>query len=151
MAGINQEPPCWTLYPLLLSTLKQEQDYKHLEEAAMAHQCGRYADAKALFEHKLPPSSSIPLLAMQRADMLTTQGVERERIQLLKATLRSFNSTDDGHATMEYLLLELMLLDASYWASGKMEGLLDKALQVRTRICQVEMDKLSDLEASFIS
>ena len=90
------------------------------------------------------------MLAMQHADMLTAQGAERERVQLLEATLHSHEPTDDGDAKMERLVLEFMFLDASYWAYGKMEGLLDKARQVRGRVCQVDIDKLSDLEVSFI-
>lgn len=71
MAGVNQEKPYWTLYPSLLSILKIEQERNHLEEAAMANRCGRFADAKAILDHKLPPSSSIPMLALEHADMLT--------------------------------------------------------------------------------
>lgn len=131
--------------------LATEQDRNLLEEAAMVHQCGRYADAKALFDHGLPPSSSIPMLAMQHADMLTTQGLERDRLQLLEATLSSYSPANDGNVTMEHLVLELMFRDANYWAHGKMTGLLDKARQISERIRQVDRDKLSDLEASFTS
>ena len=149
MAGSDQEKSFWTLYPPLLSILKTEKERNHLEEAAMAHQCGKFVDAKALFHNNLPASSSIPMLAMEHADMLTTQGVERERIELLKATLHNLELTNDGVATNERLLLELMLLDAFYWAYGKMEGLLDKARQVSERISQVAINNLSDLEVSF--
>ena len=149
MAGLDQEKSCWTLYSPLLSILKTEKECNHLEEAAMARQCGRFADAKALFDHNLPTSSSIPMLAMEHADMLTMQGVERERIKLLEATLHNHELTNDGLATNERLLLELMLLDAYYWAYGKMEGLLEKARQVRERVSQVDINNLSDLEVSF--
>ena len=115
----------------------------------MAHQCGRFADTNALFEHSLPMSSSIPMLAMERADTLTTQGAERERIKLLEATLDNGELTNDGIATNERLLLELMLVDAYFWAYGKIEGLLDKARQVRERVSQVDMNNLGDLEVSF--
>lgn len=149
MAGLDQVKTCWTLYSPLLSILKTEEERNHLEEAAMAYQCGRFTDAKALFDQSLPTSSSIPMLAMQHADMLTTQGVERERIKILKATLHDHELTNYGHSTNERLLLELMLLDAYYWAYGKMEGLLSKARQVRERVSQVEINNLSDLEVSF--
>ena len=149
MAKSDLEKSCWTLYPPLLSILKTEQERNHLEEAAMAHHCGRFADAKALFDHNLPISSSIPMLAMEHADMLTTQGTERERINLLEATLHNHALTNNGVATNERLLLELMLLDAHYWAYGKMEGLLEKARQIRERVSQVDINELSDLEVSF--
>jgi hypothetical protein len=149
MAESDLERSCWTLYPPLLSILETEQERNDLEEAAMAHQCGRFTDAKALFDHNLPTSSSIPMLAMQHADLLTTQGVERERIKLLEATLHNHELTNNGVATNERLLLELMLLDAYYWADGKMEGLLGKARQVRERLSQVDISNLSDLEVRF--
>ena len=149
MAGLDLEKSCWTLYPPLLSILKTEQERNHLEEAAMAHQCGRYIDARAIFDNDLPPSSSIPMLAMERADMLTAQGVERERIALLETTLRNHELTNDGVDSDERLLLELMLLDAVYWAYGKMEGLLEKARQIRERVSRVDINNLGDLEVSF--
>ena len=136
-------------YPPLLSILKTEKERDHLEEAAMAHQCGRFADANALYEHNLPTSSSIPMLAMEHADMLTTQGLERDRIKLLAATLNNHELTNNGVETNERLLLELMLLDAYFWAYGKMEGLLDKARQVREQVSQAEIKNLSDIEVSF--
>ena len=149
MAELNQEQSSWTLYPALLSILSTEKERNDLEEAAMAHQCGRFADAKALFDYSLPTSSSIPLLAMEYADVLTTQGVERERIKLLEATLNNLELTNHGVTTNERLLLELMLLDAYYWAYGKMRGLLDKARQVRQWVSQVNIYNLGDLEVNF--
>ena len=149
MAGLDQEKTCWAIYPPLLSILKTEKERSHLEEAAMAHQCGRFADSSAIYEHNLPTSSSIPMLAMEHADMLTTQGLERDRIKLLERTLNSHEVTNNGLATTERLLLELMSLDAYFWAYGKMEGLLDKALQVREQVSLVDMKNLSDLEVSF--
>ena len=114
----------------------------------MARQCGRFADAKALFENSLPTSSSIPTLAMEHADMLTTQGVERDRIKILEATLHKHAMRKDGVATSERLLLELMLVDAHFWVYGKMEGLLDKARQVREHVSRVDINNLSDVEVS---
>ena len=149
MAELDQKQSCWSLYPTLLSVLKTDNERNHLEEAAMAWQCGRFADAKALFDHNLPPSFSIPMLAMEHADMLTTQGVERERIKILDAALHDNKHTNNGVTTDERLLLELMLLDAYYWAYGKMEGLLEKARQVREWVSQVDIKDLSDLEVSF--
>ena len=150
MARLIQETPCWTLYPSFLSILKTEQDRRYLEKAVMAYQCGRYNEAKELFDFKLPPSFSIPILAMQRADMLSAQGMELERAQLLKAALNSYEFADDRDATMMRLLLELMHVDANFWAFGKMAGLLDKARQIRRYVCQVKIDALSDLEVSYI-
>ena len=149
MAGLDQEKTCWSLFPSLLSILKTDKERNHLEEAAMAHQCGRFTDANALYEHNLPMSSSIPMLAMEHADMLTTQGLERDRIKLLEATLNNPELMNNGVASNERLLLELMLSDAYFWAYGKMEGLLDKARQVRDHVSQVDINNLSDLEVSF--
>lgn len=112
----------------------------------MTAQCGRYRDARAIFEQQLPRSSSIPMLAMQHADILTNQGVEQERVEFLKATLDIIDMAQESEASTERLLLELMLLDASFWAYGKMDGLLNKARQIRERIAQVNLDNLNDTE-----
>lgn len=139
MAALDREKSCWTLYPPLLSILKTERERNYLEEAAMAYRCGRFADARALFNHNLPLRSTIPMLAMEHADLLTTQGVERERIKILEATLHNHEVTNDRVAIIERLLLELMLLDA-------LGGLLYKARQIRKLVSQVAMEHLSYLE-----
>ena len=146
MAASEQETPCWTLYSPLLSTLETEQERDHLEEAVMASQCGKYLDSREIFDHRLPSSVSIPMLAMQYADVLTNQGLERERVHLLRKTLDSYEDLGPGEASTERLLLELMILDASYWADGKMKGLLKKASQLRTRVAKINVNTLGDLE-----
>ena len=146
MAGLDRQQACWTLYSPLLSILKTEVERNYLEEAVMAYRCGRFADAKEIFNQKLPLSSSIPMLAMEYADLLTTQGLERERIKTLEAALESHELTNDRGTVMEHLLLELMQLDAHYWAYGRMAGLLSKARQISELVSQVNIDHLSDVE-----
>ena len=146
MAGSEGAQAYWTLYSPLLSILKTEGERDHLEEAAMAYRCGKFVDAKELFNHELPISSSIPMLAMEYADLLTLQGLERERIKILEATLENHELTYDRVTGIEYLLLELMQLDAYFWAHGKMAGLLSKARQVGELVSQVNIDHLSDVE-----
>ena len=140
----------WTLYPSLLSILKTEEERNDLEEAAMAWRCGRFAEAKEYFHHKLPISSSIPMLAMEYADLLALQGLERERIKILEATLENHEPTNDRAAILEHLLLQLMQSFAYFFAHGKMVGLLPKARQIRELVSQAEIDHLSDVQVGFI-
>ena len=146
MAGSDEESPSWSLYLPLLNVLRSQSDRDLLEEAMMASQCGRYLDARAIFDEKLPPSTTIPMLAMQYADVLTDQGSERERLQHLETTLANYEMEADRQPSTEHLLLELMMLDAKFWAHGTLKGLMDKARQVRARIAMTDMDRLDDLE-----
>lgn len=69
----------------------------------------------------------------------------QEKVKFLKATLDVISGAQNSEASMERLLLELML-----WAYGKMDGLLDKARQIRERIAKVKVDKLYDIEVCFL-
>ena len=134
----------WTAYPSLLSSLPQEQRVA-LEEAASAHYCGRYAEAHSIFHSRLPPSSSIPILALQRADMLTSQGCEHERIDLLQAALAAVSMTEPELEPVR-LLMEMMLADALYWAYGEMNPAIDLLPVVRKLLRRSGIENLSDIE-----
>ena len=133
----------WTPYPALISTLPKSDQQSPLEEAACAHYCGRYADATSIFNNRLPPSHSSLLLALQRADMLTTQGCEPERVTLLKDTIASTGGTISGS---ERLLLELMLADAEYWTRGKTKPLARCISIVHHSLHEKDLQSLSDVE-----
>ena len=149
MARLNEQKPCWTSYPPLLSMCQTDQERDNLDEAAMAHRCGRFSDAKAIFDRLSIPIHSTPMLTMELADMLTTQGDERERIRLLETTLRTHKAIDDTKTTIERLLLELMLMDAHFWAGGRMKGLLTKCRQIAAQLSHIGYTNLDYVEVRF--
>jgi hypothetical protein len=137
----------WTPYPSLLATLPLEEHRRAFENAARAHSCGRYQDGQTIFDSDLPESSTIPILALQRADMLTTQGHEKERIKLLQAALEVTSTTESSIR----LLMELMLADARFWALGEMQPAIDLIPKVRKLLRSSGMENLSDVYVSSLS
>ncbi len=131
----------------MLSSLNPEEQTA-LEEAACAHYCGRYQDCDAIFASKLPPSPEKAIIALQRADMLTSQGLEQERVTLIKRTLASFPQEDEGAENLQAVrfLLEFMLIDAEYWAFGNLEAAAKFLPLVRNRLDLVTIENLSDTE-----
>jgi hypothetical protein len=146
MAEASLEPTStWTAYPSLLSSLPEDAQRAALEDAACAHYCGRYQDAEVIFDSKLPKSHTKPILALQRADMLTSQGREHERISLLKLALQDPAVNEEEHKSVQ-LLLKFMLADARLWAFGQTEAAVDLLPTVRTYIRSRGINNLSDVD-----
>lgn len=147
---LSQSRATWTAYPSLLPSLLQEEQQAALEEAAFAQYCGRYGDAHSIFNSRLPESSTMPILALQRADMLTTQGYEHERIDLLQAALNVLSKAETALRPIR-LLMEMMLADAQFWALGEMRPALSLLPAVRNLLRTSGMEKLSDIEVISIA
>ena len=135
----------WTAFPSLLTTLESDEGRVALEEAACAHYCGRYEDAAAIFDSTLPASSALPILTLQRADMLTMQGKEHERIKLLNEALHSAEARSDV-TNSSRLLMRFMLADALFWAFGIMRNAVDLLPQIRRHLQERRMECLSDID-----
>lgn len=134
----------WTAYPSLLPSLPPEERVA-LEDAACAHYCGRYQEASVIFDSRLPESHTKPLLALQRADMLAAQGLEHDRIKLLKQTLDTLPDKEVALAPVR-LLFTFMLADAEFWAFGKMKDVVSLLPAVRKHLGSCGIDHLSDVE-----
>ena len=142
----DMDIPTWTAYPSLLGSLDKKEHHDVFEEAACAHYCGRFGDAVAIFDSRLPANHTIPVLTFQMADMLTTQGLEPERIDLLQRAL--FNADRTSVSTAEVALLKLMLADAEYWAVGKLNNAFLQAQSVQKWLRSRQLNNLSDIEVS---
>ena len=134
----------WTAYPSLLASLPPE-ERAALEDAASAHYCGRYQEASTIFDSRLPKSHTKPLLALQRADMLTAQGREHDRIHMLKQALDMLPDQEVALAPVR-LLFTFMLANAECWASGKMKDAVSLLPAVRRHLASCGIDHLSDVE-----
>lgn len=135
----------WTAYPSLLLSPPEDVQRVALEDAACAHYSGRYQDAEAIFTSKLPASHTEPILALQRADMFTTQGREHECIGLLKLALQDPAVNEEQLKSMQ-LLLRFMLADAELWALGQIEAVVDLLPTIRRHIRSRDIKNLLDVE-----
>jgi hypothetical protein len=119
-----------------------------LEEAACAHYCGRYNDANAVFATRLPSAQSNIVICLQRADMLTHQSIQLERIQLLEQAIENLRPNCN---LSEHLMLRFMLADVKLWAFGQPQPLAEMLTEVRNHVGTVEIQNLSDVEVCHIS
>ncbi|KAK5995191.1 hypothetical protein PT974_03588 [Cladobotryum mycophilum] len=152
MADENEENGSWTAFPSLLPSLSTSQQ-EALEDAACAHYCGRYHDADVIFESRLPPSHTIPILALQHADMLSSSGREHQRIEVLENTLMTLSFEDEAEYSCLEMLLKMMLAEAKFFAFGhapqEENARLLRSLRVQLRGRSLE--SLSDLEIRCIT
>lgn len=139
------ESNTWTAYLTLLSTLPDDESRANLETAACAHYCGRYEDAERAFQ-RLPSASQLyPIVVFQRADMLSLQGRERERLRLLE---RASHQVLPGHLWTEPAqnLHKLMLADAEFWVHGRAKEACDVLAATKEHFRSMRMIEMSDIE-----
>ena len=129
---------------MLLNTLARPADRELLEDAACAHYCGRYQDADVIFKTRLPAAHQQAPLALQYADMMTNQGREPERIQLLQQTLETLPTENQGLEPAR-LLLRFMLSDAHLWASGDMTSSVQMLPEVQRYLRFRGIENLNDI------
>ncbi|KAI8635324.1 CHAT domain-containing protein [Xylariaceae sp. FL1651] len=141
---IDPSSGSWTAYPSLLPSLTNEQQVL-LENAASAHYCGRYQEADAIFTSELPPSHTIPIVALQHADMLTASGRERDRVNVIRAALSS-PDLEEGASRPLKLLLRLMLAEAEFFGFGWLPDVCELLPHVRSLFWDGGVDALSDFQ-----
>lgn len=135
----------WTAYPELLASENDPRIKDWIEGAAEARQCGRYREAHQIFSERLPDPATRPLLALEYADLLTDQGLERDRQAFLTRAASSLQS----NATVEQrLLVDLMQADARIWAEGRLHEALASAREIRNRIAIPSFDNLPGIQVS---
>ena len=134
----------WTSFPSLQSTLDDTKNEAALEAAVCAFACGRFAAAAEILRNKLPENHEYAIIALEKANMLNLQGLQDENVRLLKTRLEYLS----GKATIsgEVTLLELLLADAQYWATGTLKDSVDKARAIRDSFKSKDPTQLGDLE-----
>ncbi len=148
-SSIGAARASWTLYPSLISTLEDPNQQDAFESACCAQYCGRFEDGAAIYLTELPASEMKPVLALQHADMLTQQGSEHARIELLRLALANLpTNADEGDLAGVRLLMQLMVADAEFWAEGKTEPAVKIIPAVREVFQRRNIQGLSDIEVS---
>ncbi|KAJ5935086.1 hypothetical protein N7466_004633 [Penicillium verhagenii] len=148
--SIDTATGSWTSYPSLLHTLETPDQRVDLESACCAYLCGRFEDALSLY-NRLPSPETKPLLVFQKADILTQQGNEHDRIDLLKMALTKLPNHDQAgeHSDLQ-LLTNLMLTDAEFWGEGKVQPALDIVPKVRKYFIGRKIQGLNDVELRIV-
>ncbi len=109
----------WLSCPSLLSSCSLSSDQRELlEEAACARLCGRFQEAEAIFDSKLPPSYTISILALEHTTTLSLSGRVYQQLELLQKHKQTLSSVEEQHSSLA-LLLEINLAIARWDALGQ--------------------------------
>jgi len=129
-------------YTSLYRTL-QPQHIAALEEATLAYKLGQFDDAEAIFERRLPPSHTLPILALERSNGYEMQGLHRKSLPLYSKTLSGCNQ--DG-AEPERRLLCLLLRRAEAFVDGTLYRALEEARKMPDFLADLPLDKFIDID-----
>ena len=150
-AGSQESLPVrWSTFPTLLSLLDTSK-VAALEDVVCAHHCGRFDEATTIIKETWANPHESPIVAMEYSDMLTTQGLEHERLDLIKATLQHMDiqdatELDRGDEIKE--LMRLMLADALYWVNGSLSTALTAARHFASWLRSCENFPPTDVQVS---
>jgi tetratricopeptide (TPR) repeat protein len=114
-----------------------------LEEAIVAYKLGQFDDAEAIFEQRLPPSHTLPILALERSNGYEMQGLHRKSLPLYSKTLSEWNQ--DG-AEPERRLLCLLLRRAEAFVDGTLYRALEEARKMPDFLADLPLDKFTDID-----
>jgi hypothetical protein len=115
-------------YPSLRRTLQPEH-IPALNEAILAFSLGNFDESHAIFEQRLPPSHTLPILALERSRAYVNQGLCSKRAELLRKALES-QKEDIGR---ERWLMHIMRC----WDESSLYGTLKTALMETRKLRDV--------------
>jgi tetratricopeptide (TPR) repeat protein len=114
-----------------------------LEEAIVAYKLGQFDDAEAIFEQRLPPSHTLPILALERSSGYEMQGLHRKALPLYTKALSECKR--DG-AEPERRLQCLLLCRAKAFVDGTLYRALEEARKMPDFLADLPLDKFTDID-----
>jgi hypothetical protein len=133
-----------SLYPPL-----QPEHIDRLEQAICAFSLSRFDEAQAIYDDPgLPPSHTIPVIALERARAYSYQGLERDSVELLTKALEWNKELEDGGRVQE--LMRLKLRQSSIIANGHLGIALEEARRIRGLLINIPLEKYTDIDVSHL-
>ena len=119
-----------------------------LEEAILAYTLGHFEDAEAIFEQRLPPSHTLPILALERSKVYETQGLHWKKVQLFEKALEWNKGPGAEH---ERRLLLLFQSHAKALVHGTLRDALEEARKMPAFLADLPLEKYTDINVSLTS
>jgi hypothetical protein len=133
-------------YTSLLPTLQPPEHIVALEEAIIAGRLGHFDEAEAIFEQRLPPSHTLPIIALERSKVYETQGLHFKSVNLLRKAL-DWND-DAGH---ERWLMRISHRNGEFYVHGALFNALEEARKVRSLLMDVPFEQYTDIDVRSVS
>ena len=143
----QKEPPYWSHFSDLYGPLTSS-EIPVLEKAVRARKLGRLHEARAIWDHELPPSHLVPVLALERAELEGRFGFEQSRFQVLDAALTAQAEWRERPMGREVELLTVLRSEARFTAQGMLYQALQSARRLRETLECVSLDDWTDIEVS---
>ena len=141
------QTPSWSEFGILYSTLTSSQA-RSLERAIFARLLDRFEESRNIFETELPPSHTLPILAIERYLLENRQGLCRRALTVVEKALECQQQWLGERTGREADLLRLLRAFARKDVEGTLKYALDEARAVKLRIAAVPIEKWTDIEVS---
>ena len=134
----------WGIHTSLYAGLSKEH-VTALEEAICARHSGHLALALAIFEDRLPPAHTVPVIAIEKAELLQWMGHEKDSALLCRQCV-DFHQHHGSRGSG--VLNLLILLEALYliFTSGKLLPALETTRTLRTWFNSMSMRACTSIE-----
>lgn len=148
--GILQAPislSYWGSYHSLYGPLTAA-EIQDLEEAILARKLGRFKVACQIWDEKLPLPHTVPVLAVEKADLEARLGHHRSRLDLLQKALASQEEWRGAPSVHEINLLTILAAAAKVEAVGSLRPALLEARKVKAFLQRRSLEEWSLTEVS---
>jgi len=139
--------PCLGDYTDLYETLLPEQ-VRNLELAIYLRRIRRFKDALHIFEHKLPPAHTAPVLAIEHSTLYVIQGLDSLAVKLLMKTMTWRGKWLEKALGNELELLRILCAEFEIRNGGKLKAALAQARKSKEIISSQSIDTYTDIEVS---
>ena len=103
-----------------------------LEQAIFARRLGRYKQARQLWNEKLPPSHTVPVLAIEKAELETRQLRHKTGLDILEECLASQAKWRQTPSEPEIKLLTILVAAAKVKVHGSLHSALLEARKMKS-------------------
>lgn len=126
--GFEARPPIerWGLLPSLYRTLTSRQIF-FLEWSTEQRYSGNYLLSRMIFEHFLPSSSSLPILALERATLYEFEGLDGLSVTCLNEAIAAQQSLGWEISSPVFRLMKIRIASAGFYAYGHLRQALEEA------------------------
>ena len=120
----------WGTLTSLYDSLSAQQTID-LEKAIECRYRGLYKQAESIYSDLLPPSRSIPVVAIERATLYERMGYETKRAEILREALETVTDNDDALTHSVRCLLRILLASSDLYVLGQLKASLEEARILR--------------------
>ena len=143
----SQTPP-WSEFGILYSTLTPLQA-RSLEKAILARLLDRFDESRNIFKTELPPSHTLPILAIERYLLESRRGLCRNAHAIIDKASECQQQWLEKCIEQEAHLLRLLRAFARKDVEGTLKHALDEAGAVKLCTAAVPIEAWTDIEVSF--